>query len=162
MNSAPRIRPYEAGDGPALALAFNRAVGEIAALVYEREQIEAWLDGGMTAEDCERRCGDGRLVWVAVDEGNVPQAFIDLEADGHIDMLFCGPERAGRGLASALYTRLEEAARERGITRLYVEASEVAKPFFLRRGFALLCRNDFTRNGALLHNYSLEKPLSAT
>ena len=43
------------------------------------------------------------------------------------------------------------------MTRLYVEASEFAKPFFARKGFALLHRNDFTMDGVAVHNYAMEK-----
>ena len=55
-------------------------------------------------------------------------AFIDLEPDGHIDRLFCAPEAVGRGIASQLYDGIETAARERGIGRLFTEASAVSVP----------------------------------
>jgi putative acetyltransferase len=42
---------------------------------------------------------------VAVAEDDRVVAFIDLEADGHIDRLFCAPEAVGRGIASQLYDK---------------------------------------------------------
>ena len=155
------VRTYRAGDADAIAAIFNRAVSDVASRVYAPEQITAWLDGGMTADETQVRCSDGRTVWVAVDDTDTAIAFIDLEDDGHIDMLFCQPEWIGRGVASALYRQLETTARDRGMPRLYVEASELALPFFTAKGFALLHRHDFTMNGVAIHNYAMEKRLSA-
>lgn len=156
-----RIRPYIASDAAALADIFNRAVREIAARHYPPPQIAAWLDGGMEVEETHVRCSDGRLVLVTVDDEDTPVAFIDLEDDGHIDMLFVIPGHAGQGVASALYDELQKQASSRGLARLYVEASETSKPFFAGKGFALLHRRDFTQGGTPIHNYAMAKILSA-
>jgi putative acetyltransferase len=97
-------------------------------------------------------------VFVAEVDGRA-EAFIDLQEDGHIDMMFCAPEHAGQGLAAQLFSSLEQEARRRGLPRLHVEASEMAKPFFERRGFALVRRNDFMLEGVPIHNYHMEKLL---
>ena len=70
----------------------------------------------------------------------------------------CSASRNGsaRGIASGLYAQLEASACQRDMPRLYVEASEPAKPFFARKGFALLHRNDFTMDGVAVHNYAME------
>jgi putative acetyltransferase len=67
----------------------------------------------------------------------------------------------GSGVASALYDRLEQQARERGMTRLFAEASEAARRLFLRKGFAQVKRRDFFLRGVSIHNYLMEKLLSA-
>ncbi len=159
MRWAMRIRDYETRDAPALADVFNRAVAEIASTAYSPEEIAAWLGGGMEAGETHVRCSDGRTVWVAVDNADTAIAFIDLEDDGHIDMLFCQPQWAARGIASGLYAQLEVSARQRGMPRLYVEASELAKPFFAHKSFALLQRNDFAMGGVAMHHYTMEKRL---
>ena len=103
--------------------------------------------------------GEGRLVLIAADPADNPVAFIDLEDDGHIDMLFCTPGWAGRGVASALYRELETLARRQNMKHLHVEASEIARPFFARHGFTLTRRNDFEIGGVAIHHYTMEKPL---
>lgn len=105
------------------------------------------------------RAADGRLLLVAVDEDDAPLAYGDLEADGHIDHLYCLPDAAGTGVAAALYGEIEAAARARGIARLYTEASEPARRFFLKRGFAVVERNDFEIAGVAIHNFRMEKRL---
>jgi putative acetyltransferase len=76
-------------------------------------------------------------------------------------MANCAPEAAGTGVAAALYAHLQQIALDRGIGRLYVEASEPARRFFLKHGFQTIERRDFVRRGVLIHNYRMEKPLTA-
>jgi putative acetyltransferase len=98
---------------------------------------------------------------VAADESDRPLAFGDLERNGRIDHLYCRPDVAGTGVASALYDRLEAAARDRGIGRLHVDASEPARRFFLRKGFTVLQRREFALGGVAIHNFAMEKRLDA-
>ena len=69
-------------------------------------------------------------------------------------------EAAGTGVAALLYAELENAARAQAIDRLYVEASEPAQKFFLKRGFTTIERNDFELNGVAIHNFRMEKSLA--
>ena len=83
--------------------------------------------------------------------------FIELDADGHIDCTYTHPNFQGMGVASALYEHLLTEARLNNIERLYVEASFIAKPFFKHRGFFVIKRNTFQRNGVTLVNFTMEK-----
>lgn len=96
---------------------------------------------------------------VATDVFDEPLAFGDLEADGHIDHLFCRPDQAGTGVSSLLYNEIEKIWRSQGLARLFVEASEPAKRFFLRQGFRVDQRRDFEVRGVAIHNYGMEKIL---
>jgi putative acetyltransferase len=58
-----------------------------------------------------------------------------------------------------LYDRLEHAAQHMGLSRLFTEASEVARGFFLHKGFRLIRRQDVERNGVPIHNYVMDKSL---
>ncbi|WP_350356298.1 GNAT family N-acetyltransferase [Leisingera thetidis] len=131
----------------------------IASRFYSPEQINAWCPEAPPAAAIGQKLSDGRAAWVAVDQADVPVAFIDLESDGHIDMLFCHPRAAGQGAAAALYGRLETAALRQGIGLLYVEASEAARRFFERQGFAVDRRREFERSGVKIHNYRMVKIL---
>jgi putative acetyltransferase len=153
------IRSFRAEDAPALARLFHAAVHEIACRDYSAEQLDAWSPEPPDAEGFLARAGDGRLLLVALDEAGTPLAYGDVEADGHIDHLYCRPDAAGTGIASALYDALERAARERGTERLYVEASEPARRLLERKGFTVDRRRDFTIRGVAIHNYAMTKVL---
>ena len=153
------VRPYRAGDAAAVSGIYVRSIRGLAGRFYTPRQVAAWAGNARTPEETHHCCSDGRAVWVAADGADTPVAFIDLEPDGHIDMLFCVPEWAGRGVASALYRTLEAEAAARGLNRLHVEASEVSRPVFGHWGFTLIRRNDMVIDGLAVHNYLMEKRL---
>jgi len=150
------IRPYRDGDAEALAAVFERAVRGIAAHDYSPAQIEAWIGPEPRADRFRARMADGRRCWVALDDDGRVTAFVDLEADGHIDLLFADPDVAGRGVASDLLDVLERTARDEGMSRLYVEASEAARRFLLKRGYVVERRRDFEIRGVAIHNFAME------
>lgn len=152
------IRAYRHNDAEALADIFRNAVRHIGARDYTSAQVDAWA-GGVSAERLAARLGDGRTTLVAVDDRGTPLAFGDLEANGHIDFLYAAPDVAGKGVAAALYDALENHARANSIARLYVEASEAARHFFLKKGFAVVMRRDFFIGDVPIHNYAMEKTL---
>ncbi|KIC35229.1 GNAT family N-acetyltransferase [Leisingera sp. ANG-M7] len=155
-----QIREFRPEDAAALAQIFHAAVHGIGASDYSPEQVSAWSPEPAPAEVWASRVADGRRVFVAVDAGNQPQAFIELETDGHIDCFYCHPQVAGTGTGAMLYERLEAEALSLGLTALYVEASEAARRFFLRQGFTVEARQEIRRRGVTLHNYRMTKPLS--
>ncbi|HEX8625676.1 MAG TPA: GNAT family N-acetyltransferase [Allosphingosinicella sp.] len=155
------IRPFRPEDAPALARIFHAAVQRVGGLHYSLEQVNAWAPAVPSPEGFLERAADSRTLLVAADDDDRPLAYGDLEANGHIDHLYCRPDVAGTGVASALYDRLEAAARDCGIARLHVEASEPARRFFLRKSFILLHRRDFTLGRIAMHNFAMEKRLGA-
>jgi len=156
-----RIRHYQADDAELLAALFCRSVMELGGKDYSPVQIQAWAARGPTAAQFHARSTDGRLVLVVVGQEGARLAFAELEDDGHIDFFYCAPEAAGKGIASALYDRLEKEARKKNIARLYSEASEAARRLFLRKNFSVIRCRDFEIDGVAIHNYAMEKRLDA-
>lgn len=153
-----RIRLYEPADAPYLADLYARSVRHFGPRAYAPAQVEAWA-GRADVERMATRCADGRLVLIAEDEAGAWLGYGDLESDGHLDFLYAAPEAEGMGVGTALYRALEAEARRRGIARIYVEASELARPLFERHGFTLTGRNDFAIGAVPIHNFSMEKRL---
>lgn len=155
-----KVRRFEDRDAEAMSALYARAVREVGSRHYTPAQVEAWASLTPSPERFRTSMNDGRVCLVAADEQDCAIGFCDLEADGHIDFLYCTPEAAGTGVAAALYETLEEIARGRRIERLYSEASEAAVRFFARRGFTTLHRRDFeVGDGVAIHNYAVEKRL---
>lgn len=151
------IRDFVSSDAASLAEVFHEAVHTIGSEDYSRSQTFAWSPAPVSADRFLARVSDGRSVFVAVDDDDNPVGFIELEVDGHIDCFYCHPNFAGIGVGHALYTRLEEAAMKAGFARLYTEASEAARRFFLKVGFDVVKRQDFEYRGVAIHNYVMEK-----
>lgn len=154
-----RLRPYRPGDAPRLAKIFQESIREIGARDYSAAQVEAWAGPRLRAERLHDKYSDGRATFIAVDEADRAIAFSDVEADGHVDMLYCDPAHARRGFASALLAAVEASAREANITTLYAEASETARPVFEKAGYTAVSRRDFEVEGVAMHNWKMEKQL---
>jgi putative acetyltransferase len=155
-----RVRPFRIGDEAKLAALFHASIHQIAAHHYSFDQVQAWAPQVPDPSRFLARGTDGRTLLVAVDDHDDPLAYGDVEADGHIDHLFCRPDLAGTGVTTKLYESLEEAARTRGISTLFTEASEPARRFFSRRGFEVVERNDFELAGVAMHNFRMKKRLA--
>ena len=131
-----RIRAYGPGDLAAIARLFHQTVHGVGARYYEREQLDAWAPGDLDPAAWEPRLARN-FARVAEEDGAVV-GFAELSPEGLVDMLYVHKDHQGRGVASALLAELESRARAAGHARLTTNASRVAKPFFQRRGFAVL------------------------
>jgi putative acetyltransferase len=148
---------YVRGDAEPICRLFYEAVRTVNLAHYSPEQVRAWAPEVPDPHAWHGRMS-GRHTLVAV-EGSEVVGFAELEEDGHLDMLYCRPDAVGRGVGSGLYAAVEERARGLGAGRISTEASITARPFFERRGFAVLRRNTVSRGGIGLTNFSMEKAL---
>lgn len=153
------IRPYRNEDAARLEDIFQRAVREIGRRFYTGEQVSAWSGPRVTAERLHALYTDGRSTFIAEEAHGQAVAFSDLETSGHVDMLYCDPDFARMGIASALLAAVEQRARASGIVRLYTEASEAARPVFERSGFTVEHRREIEVDGVAIHNWAMGKRL---
>lgn len=154
-----KIRPYDLRDADALSKLYVRSVEQIGSRDYSARQVKAWASLAPSPERMHELGTDGRTRLVAADERDQPIAFADLEENGHIHFLYCAPEAAGTGIVSTIYDELERIARDAGLKRLYTEASEAARRFFLKKGFTVISRRELEIAGVQIHNYAVEKLL---
>lgn len=157
------IRAFAPADTEAIAALTLAAIRQTALRAYSPKQVAAWSARYSPARLLEREVR-GDVILVAADADDRPAAYTVLEADGHLDMLFCHPDHTGQGLGLRLLSEAEVAARALEAERLYTEASELARPVFARAGYALLHRRDFTipsdDGDVAIHNYAMEKRLA--
>jgi len=152
------VRDYVPADVDALIDLFRQAVRRVAIRDYSEAQVKAWAPDTAEREKwVERRAS--RPTWVAEIDGKVA-GFTDLEPDGHVDMMYVHPDFKGRGVANALMARVEAAAAEQRLGRLYTEASITAKPFFEKKGFRVIAPQTVHVRGQDLVNYRMEKFLA--
>ena len=157
MTGVLSVRPYQPADAPALSALYEASVRGLGARDYSDAQIEAWASLAPSPEALDGRMADGRTRLVALADGIA--GFVDVEPDGHIDLLYVAPDAAGSGVARLLLETAEALAPISGASRLYAEASETARPVFERLGFSVLARRDFEVAGVPIHNWTVEKTL---
>ncbi len=154
------VRRFKSSDAAALAAIFHASVREGGLRHYSPDQVAAWSPAPPNADVYRRRADDCAL-FVAVDGEDQPVGYADLRSDGYIDHLYCHPDRIGTGVGSALYAAIEATAVSAGLTALFVDASEGARPLFERRGFNVEERQNFAIKGVAIHNYRMSKRLMA-
>lgn len=144
------IRPFRAGEEPALHAVFYSAVHEIAASRYSAEQREAWAPTDYDAALWGERIR--RIQPFVVEIDAQPVAYADLQANGYIDHFFVAAAHARRGIGQQLMHHILALAEQRGLPYVQAHVSLSAEPFFARNGFAVTARQTVTVRGVLLAN----------
>ena len=152
-----KILSYHPSQYKAIADIFHAAVHAIDNKIYSETQQEAWAPTPPDYDFWHKKLAVSRP-FVAMDKDRVI-AFAELESDGHIDCFYVAPDYQGQGVASRLYRHLENNARERDMTKLFVEASHLIKPLFLSWGFGIQNQNRIRRNDETLCSFSMIKNL---
>jgi putative acetyltransferase len=153
------LRPFLPADTPLLAEIFRAAVEQLTAEDYNEALQRAWA----SAVEDEAAFGQklaGQLTLIAMLESS-PVGFASLAGGSRIDMLYVHPAMAGQGVGAMLIDALEKLAGGRGAAKLSVDASDSARGFFEKRGYAAQQRNTILVGGEWLANTTLSKPLAA-
>jgi putative acetyltransferase len=155
------IRPCRVTDAPGLADLYHRAVRDGTAAHYDAAQRAAWSPAPPMNEAWRRRLVEAQTV--VAERHDTLLGFMTLDtATGWIDFAYVAPEAMGKGVAATLYAVLEGRARAAGLACLETEASLLAEPFFIRRGWHLVRRQNIERAGVFLPNAVMAKRLVAT
>lgn len=156
-NSNVTIHPYNEARSTQIADLFHLTIHAIDPAFYSEKQTEAWAPTPPDYVKWENRLKN-KKPWLAIQDDALI-GFIELEEDGHIDCFYVHPEHQGKGIAKMLYAHLLQLAQKQEMTTLLVEASKLARPFFEKRGFEVLSRNEIERKGEVLINYNMKKQL---
>jgi putative acetyltransferase len=160
-HASPQLamRPLLPADVPLLAEIFRASIEELAADEYSEAQRGAWSAAADDEEAFAQKLA-GALTLVAT-RGGAPVGFASLADNARIDMLYVHPAASGQGAAAMLCDALERLAAGRGGRELSVEASDTARGFFERRGFAAKTRNTVLSGGEWLANTTMVKRLAS-
>ena len=153
----PALRPYLPADAPVLAELFRASVEELTGDDYGEAQRAAWIATADDEDAFGARLAQG-LTLVATLAGS-PVGFASLKGADHIEMLYVHPAAAGQGVATLLIDALEKLGLARGAKRLGVDASDTARPFFERRGYAAERRATVALGGEWLGVTAMAKRL---
>ena len=146
------IRGYLPQDCECLAKLFYDTVHAVNAQDYTEEQLNAWANGKVDMEKWRQSLCDHHT-FVAVENGLIV-GFGDIDETGYLDRLYVHKEYQGRGIATALCDKLENAVP--GVP-IRTAASITAKPFFEKRGYQVVAEQQVERQGILLTNYMMQK-----
>ena len=152
------LRPFLPQDTPFLADIFRASVEGLTEDDYTPAQQDAWASEADDLEAFAERLGK-HLTLIATMEGS-PIGFITLDAPTDIGLFYVHPAVAGQGAGRMLYEAVEKISASRGTTHLNVDASDTARDFFSRRGFAPEQRNTVAVGNEWLSNTTMKKKLA--
>ncbi len=151
------VRRYQSEDRGTCQKIFFHAVREGAAEVYSDAQRAAWAQSDWVDPDAPDKLAT-QMTWIA-DADGAPVGFMSLRADSYLDMAFVLRAWHGRGVADALYAQLAQAARDAGMTCLFVDASPLARRFFAKHGWQVEYEEDHPARGQVFHRFRMSLKL---
>lgn len=145
------LRCYQSSDCREMAELFYHTVHTVNARDYTQEQLDAWATGQVDLDKWDQSFQKHYSV-VAV-EHNVIVGFGDIDQTGYLDRLYVHADDQRKGIATAICNRLEAAVAG----KLTTHASITARPFFEKRGYHVVKKQEVERQGILLTNFVMEK-----
>lgn len=146
------IRKYQPCDCKELAELFYHTVHTVNAGDYTKEQLDAWATGKVDLEQWNQSFQEHDTI-VAV-ENKIIIGFGDIDHTGYLDHLFVHAGYQGKGVATAICDKLEQAVQRKVVT---THASITARPFFEKRGYKMIKEQQVERKGIFLTNFVMEK-----
>ena len=145
------IRKYQPADCKTLTELFYDTVHTVNAADYTEEQLNAWAAGNIDLEEWNRSFLESYSLVAVKDD--VIIGFGNISKTGYLDRLYVHKDHQGEGVAAAICNRLEETVQGEIITH----ASITARPFFEKRGYRVIKKQQVKRRGILLENFVMEK-----
>lgn len=146
------LRKYAKTDCAELAGLFYDTVHMVNAKDYTREQLDAWATGEVNLEAWNESFQEHHTV-VAEMDGKIV-GFGDMDETGYLDRLYVHKDYQRRGVATAICDALEQNTKAAEFT---AHASITARPFFEKRGYAVVREQQVERRGELLTNFVMRK-----
>ncbi len=139
---APALRRATLDDRGAICALHVASIRRLCREAYAPEEIARWT-GALRPESYTDSI-DGREFHVAEEGGRLAGFCAFDPATAELLALYVHPDRAGRGVGSALLSLFEGAAASRGATALRLSATLNAVPFYERHGYLVtgLARHD--------------------
>lgn len=129
------IRKSNIVDQQPIAAFIQETIRTINIADYSEEHVIIWSNA-ISSDMLEARF-DSVIQYVADDDDEVVGVG-DIRVDAkEVDFLYIHKNYIGKGIGSSLLKKLEEAAKESGLSGLNVTSSITAKPFFERKGFVV-------------------------
>lgn len=151
------IRQATYNDLPEMKELYVDTITTVCTNDYDASQIEVWSS---SIENTQRWLDliNNQLVLVALKDKTIT-GFCSLENNVYIDFMYVHKNYQRQGIADILLSALEEQAKNAGTTLLTSDISKTARPFFEKRGFAVVTEQINLRKGIEIINYKMRKEL---
>lgn len=132
-----KIRKFKLSDAVSTARLHRNTIRAINSKDYPADVIRVW--SGKTSAKKFRDSHNTCFRWIATEKGKIV-GFADMSKDGEFGGLYVHKNYLGKGIGSALITKIEEKAKELGVKRLKVKATVTAKSFYEKCGYKVITK----------------------
>jgi putative acetyltransferase len=140
-----KVRELRADEDVTFRQIHHAAVHGLAAGHYTQAILDKWSAPIRDGEQAQPR-REGQIRLIAELDGQ-PVGIGALFPDkSELDAVYVLPSAARTGVGTALVREIERIAVERGVTRLHLDASVNAEPFYLAMGYAVVERGEHVLN----------------
>lgn len=122
---------------------------------YSPQQIAVWSSGYSNIPKWEMRVREQYFIVARMDDRIV--GMISLAPSGYLDLMYVHRSYQGQGIATLLLNALELKAAAWKVPEIYANVSITARPFFLKRGYAISEYNEVEINGEIFQNAVMRK-----
>lgn len=152
-----KIRRFQTSDANKIAQLFHDTIRNVNLGDYSEEQIKAWAPDDIHFRDWNAKCS--RKYTLVAETDGVIAGFAELDDDRTIDCFYCHKDFQRKRIGRLLYEEIEKEALKQNLTRLFVESSITAKPFFEKMGLVVVKKQEVTIRGIDFINFQMEKNL---
>jgi len=151
------LRRYHSEDWTEVAKLFYDTVHSINAADYTEIQLNAWVPEDMDLPELESRLSN--TYSVVVENGGIIIGFGNENGTGYFDCLYVHKDYQRMGVGSLIADNIEGYFFDMGIQIITTDASITAKPFFEKRGYVVLKRQNVKTRGHGFINFKMQKEL---
>jgi len=144
-------------DLPQIRQLFFDTITNVNVTGYIPEQIKVWSSGVDNIDRWEKKFSE--QLFIVATEGGKLLGFTSLLQNYYIDHLYINHLCLGKGIASQLIDYLEKTANKSSVKELKSDVSITALPFFEKKGYVVVKRNENSHKGEVLVNYDVMKKL---
>jgi len=152
------IRPATLHDLQPVLQLFQSTVMRINARDYAADQIKTWAASTQFPKNWARRIREQHFI--IAEQQDQLLGFASLTKEGYLDLMYVHQDHQGQGIATLLLEVIENTAIELGLTQINSDVSITARPFFEKRGYAVLREQQVEVRGAVFTNYHMTKSLA--
>lgn len=147
------LRRYEATDCQEVTALFYQTVHVINAKDYPQKQLDVWAPHRVDLKSWNQTLQKNYSLVAVVDQKIV--GFGDITQTGYLDHLFVHVDYQRKGIATILCQHLEQVANN----NITTQASITARPFFEKRGYRVVRKQQVKRQDVFLTNFWMEKQI---
>ena len=150
------FRIANVNDLPEMLILFRDTILHVNLGHYTPDQVRAWSNAANNLDRWAEKITTQHVL--VAEKADQIIGFGSLRND-YIDLLYIHKDFQGEGIASMIYSILENKARQDGMQALATDASFTAKRFFEKKGFIFVTTRSYKIDGVEISNCRMVKSL---